>query len=240
MTASRSKTPAPRPAPRARSVDQFLADARATPVVKRGDAPGRLIFAIDATASRQPTWDLACELHAELFAEVQRVGNLAVQLVYFRGLSDFSASPWLVRAEELRERMLGVSCRGGRTQLVRLLGHAQREAALLPVRALIYIGDAFEESETSLLSAAGQLALRNLPALMFQEGRDAIAERAFAAVATITGGAHVRFDPSSPDALRRLLGAAATFATGGRAALERFAHRTGDAGARRLLTQIRR
>src|SRR5215831_7241103 len=155
MTASRSKTPVPRGAPRARTVDQFLADARATTVAPRSDAQGRLIFAIDATASRQPTWDLACELHAELFTEVQRVGGLAVQLVYFRGISDFAASPWLVRADELRERMLGVSCRGGRTQLVRLLGHAQREGALLPVRALIYIGDAFEESESSLLSAAG-------------------------------------------------------------------------------------
>ena len=198
------------------------------------------MFAIDATASRQPTWDLACELHAELFTEVERVGHLAVQLVYFRGLSDFSASPWLARPDELRTRMLGVSCRGGRTQLVRLLDHAQREASQSAVRVLIYIGDAFEESEASLLASAGQLALRNLPVLMFQEGDNPIAERAFSAVATITGGAHVRFDPSSREALRRLLGAAATFATGGRAALEHFARRTGDAGARRLLTQIRR
>ena len=39
---------------------------------------GRLVFALDATMSRQPTWDLACELQAGMFAAAASVGGLSV------------------------------------------------------------------------------------------------------------------------------------------------------------------
>jgi len=227
--------------PGTQSVEAFLARAKSV-AGPRGNAAGpiqRLIFAIDATASRQPTWDLACELHAELFAEVERLGNVAVQLVYFRGAADFSASGWLTRPDALRDTMLGVRCLGGRTQVVRLLQHAHREAATLPVRALIFIGDCFEESEAALLAAAGQLAIRNVPVFVFQEGDDPEAGRVFSAAAALTRGAHVPFDPGSPGALRELLGAVVRFATGGRAALEDFARSAGRTQARRLLNQLK-
>ena len=42
-----------------KDVNAFLAKVAATPVKKVGVKPGRLIFALDATASRQPTWDQA-------------------------------------------------------------------------------------------------------------------------------------------------------------------------------------
>ncbi len=203
-------------------------------------ATQRLVFAIDATASRQPTWDLATELHAALFDEVERLGNIAVQLAYFRGIGEFVASPWMTTPGELKDRMVGVTCRGGRTQLVALLRHVLREARTHPVRALVFIGDCFEESKTELLELAGQLALRDVPLLLFQEGRDAAALDAFAAAAEITGGAHVPFAPGSAETLRQLLGAAVRYATGGRAALEDFARRHQGAGALALLTQIKR
>jgi len=225
-------------APARRSVEAFLESARAVVPTRRTGAVQRLMFAIDATASRQPTWDLASELHAELFAEVERLGDVAVQLVYFRGARDFRASPWLTTPAELRARMLEVSCAGGRTQIVRLLGHAAEEAARSPVRALIYIGDAFEESRDDLLAAAGQLALRNLPVIAFQEGHDPTASDALAAVAARTGGAHVRFDPGSAAVLRELLAAAVRFATGGRAALVDFARTARLGGAQKLLSQL--
>ncbi len=151
------------------SVDRFLTEVSTaqTPSVR---STHRLLFGIDATASRQPTWDLACELHAELFAEAARAGNLAIQLCYYRGLNEFVASQWATTPDHLREQMLSVSCRGGRTQLRRLLEHALNEATRYPVRALIFIGDCFEEDEADVLRFAGQLAIRALPVFVFQEG----------------------------------------------------------------------
>jgi hypothetical protein len=222
------------------SVDAFLRRAQDAPLPVAGRTSARLLFAIDATASRQPTWDLATELHAALFDEVARLGNITVQLAYFRGIGEFVASPWLATAEELKQRMLGVHCQGGRTQFLRLLAHALTEASARPVRAVVFIGDCFEESETELARLAGQLALRNLPLLLFQEGHDATAMRAFGLAARLTGGAHVPFEPGAADALRRLLGAAVRYATGGCAALADFARRSGDRGPQALLEQLER
>jgi hypothetical protein len=232
------RVPEARDAAASRSVATFLERARSVAPPTRTEAVQRLIFAIDATASRQPTWDLASELHAELFAEVERLGHVAVQLVYFRGVNEFRASAWLTTPAELRSRMLEVRCAAGRTQLVHLLAHAAQEAARSPVRALIFIGDAFEESRDELLAAAGQLALRQVPVFAFQEGDDRVAADALGAVAARTGGAYVRFDPGSAAALRELLAAAVRFATGGRAALLEYARTARLGGARQLLSQL--
>jgi hypothetical protein len=220
------------------SVDQFLAEAsRAKPPVER--ATYRLLFGIDATASRQPTWDLACELHAELFAEAARVGNIAIQLAYYRGLNEFMATRWATTPPQLRDQMISVTCRGGRTQIARLLKHTLDEATRHPVRALIFIGDCFEEDDRDVLQWAGQLAIRALPVFIFQEGGDRRAGRVFAAIARMTGGAHVSFDANAPEELRRLLGAVARYAAGGRPALEHYADQLGSAETRALLSQLK-
>jgi len=198
----------------------------------------RLLFAIDATASRQPTWDLACELHAELFTEAARVGNIAIQLCYYRGLNEFVASRWATTAAQLRDQMGSVTCLGGRTQLNRVLAHAVHETATHPVRALVFIGDCFEEDEAETVHLAGQLALRALPVFAFQERGDRRAHKVFAELARITRGAHVAFDSHSPDQLRRLLGAVAHYAVGGRDALAEFTGRIGNDLTRALLTQL--
>jgi hypothetical protein len=57
-------------------------------------ARGRLIFALDATASRQPTWDASVRLQAEMFAEAGKIGGLEVQLIYYRGLDECKAGHW--------------------------------------------------------------------------------------------------------------------------------------------------
>ena len=80
-----------------------------------------MIFALDATASREPTWDLAMQLHGELFDAVSESGGARVQLAYYRGYNEFHASPWSGDAASLLDRMTGVGCRGGLTQLARLL-----------------------------------------------------------------------------------------------------------------------
>jgi hypothetical protein len=239
MTRSGSKTPhVPVAAEeKRRAVDQFLTEASRI----RAPAPRvtqRLVFALDATASRGPTWDLACALHSELFEAAQSHGNLAIQLCFYRGYEEFVATRWSTTPAALLDEMQRVTCKGGRTQLLRVLSHTLHESVLHPVRALVFIGDAFEEDLDQLKASAARLALHNVPVFVFHEGADPGAERAFASLARITKGAHVPFEPGSADSLRELLGAVAAYAAGGQAALEHYAS-TQSGGSRLLLAQLK-
>ncbi|MDX1718400.1 MAG: VWA domain-containing protein, partial [Anderseniella sp.] len=98
------------------SVDQFLAQVKATPAVAKA-GNGRLIFAMDATMSRQPTWDMALSLQSQMFSAVRDVGGLDVQLVYFRGFNECRASKWVSDPMALQRLMTGISVQGGRTQI---------------------------------------------------------------------------------------------------------------------------
>ncbi len=196
-------------------IDAFLQRARRTP---KGPV-GRLIFALDATQSRQPTWDRACQLQAEMFREAAGLGGLAIQLVFYRGFGECKASGWTTDSDALLKRMLGVRCEGGLTQIGKVLTAARRQAEAGPVAALVFIGDAFEEDIDRVCHLAGELGLLGVPALMFQEGDDPAASRAFGEIANLTGGAHCRLDLLSAEALRDLLRAAAAFAAGGFRAL---------------------
>jgi len=206
-------------------VERFLAAARTTkPPAERTKGPTRILFALDATASREPTWDLAMNLHAELFraaAGGAGAGHgddaVAVQLAYYRGYNEFHASPWSASPEALLERMTGVACRGGLTQIARVLAHALAESRRNPVKAAVFVGDACEEPHGPLTAAAGKLALFNLPLFVFQEGDDPNAHRLFRSLARITGGAHAPFEAGSADQLRALFGAVARYASRGRA-----------------------
>lgn len=223
---------APRP-PAASSraeIAAFLDETKAA-----GAGRGRLIFALDATMSRQPTWDLACGIQGEMFRAAARVGGLAVQLVYYRGNGEAKASPWAADSAALGRAMSAIACRGGLTQIERVLDHAAREAARRPVAALVFIGDAMEEEVDRLAAAAGALALRGVRAFLFLEGRDPTAERAFREIARITGGVMLPFDRGAPGEFAALLAAVAAFAAGGRQALEA----AGGTAARRLLADLR-
>jgi hypothetical protein len=218
-------------------VDAFLRQVAAAPVPARA-AVGRLIFALDATASRQPTWDRACHIQAEMFAATAALGGLAVQLCYFRGFAEFQATPWLTDAEVLVRRMTAVMCCAGTTQMTRVLRHAIREAAATRVSALVYVGDCMEESAATIAELGGKLGLLGVPALVFQEGDNPIARRSFQEVARLTNGAYARFDATSAETLRGLLTAAAVYAAGGRKALADYAGRAGGEVAR-LTRQLR-
>src|SRR5215472_2552004 len=112
---------------------------------KMGVGTKRLIFAIDATMSRQETWDSACRLQSEMFAEADKIGGLEVQLIYYRGLSEYRASHWTESAAELSNLMVRISCQAGETQIEKMLAHIRKEHASEPVNAAIFIGDACEE-----------------------------------------------------------------------------------------------
>lgn len=198
-------------------IEAFVRQARA---LAPGNANGRLILALDATMSRQPTWDLACELQGQMFDAVGNTGRLNVQLVYFRGLGECRASKFVADTASLKHLMTSIQCRSGQTQVGKVLAHALRESTASKVDAVVYIGDAMEENLDELAEKAGCLGLRGVPAFVFQEGHDAGAEHAFKEIARLSKGAWFRFDGKAAATLSRLLSAVAVFATGGIKALE--------------------
>lgn len=215
-------------------IDRFLAKAANLPARQAG---GRLVFALDATMSRQPTWDLAQSLQGEMFEAAATLGGLAVQLVYFRGFFECKASPFLDRGEGLAACMMKISVRAGRTQIGRVLRHVRDAAQAERIGALVFIGDAMEERIEDLARLAGELGLLGVKAFMFQEGHDPVAEETFRRIATLTGGAYAAFDANAAKRLKSLLGAAAAYAAGGLAALE--ARASTDSEASLMLSQMR-
>ncbi len=211
------------------NVQKFLSKVAAAPVRNKAGEKGRLIFALDATASRQPAWDRACHLQGEMFQETAALGGLEIQLAYYRGFGEFRASPWTAESDTLLRQMSAVFCLAGETQIRKVLQHAVNESKKHAVNALIFVGDCVEEDIDKLGAIAGELGLLGVPAFVFHEGRDPMAEFAFKQIATLTNGAYCRFDAASAQTLRELLRAVAVYAAGGRLALEDFARKKGGA-----------
>jgi hypothetical protein len=197
---------------------------------------GRLIFAMDATMSRQPTWDKALGIQGQMFVEAKKAGGLHVQLVYFRGFNECRSSKWVANPEALGQLIGKVSCQGGNTQISRVLEHVKNENAKAPVQAVIYVGDAQEEKIDALCQVAGELGLMGTPLFMFQEGDDKPALTGFKELARLTRGAYFKLDENSPSILAELLRAVAAYAAGGRKALADKAK--GGGVARLLLDQM--
>jgi hypothetical protein len=230
-------TPAPAATSRA-EIDAFLSRVDALGPTAVAGKRGRLIFALDATMSRQPTWDTACRLQADMFREAAAIGGLDIQLVYYRGLAECRASPWVAEPTRLGALMSRIDCRGGHTQIGKVLAHARHENDKAKVGTLVFVGDAMEETLDDLCAGAGELGLRNIPAFMFQEGYDPVCEQAFREIARLTRGAYCRFTPGAAHELAELLRAAAAYAAGGMKALADLKERN-STGAVRLLEQLK-
>jgi hypothetical protein len=183
-------------------------------------ARGRLIFAIDATASREPTWDLAAGLTGQMFEAA-------------RGYRECVASRWFSDAPSLIAAMRRVRCEAGHTQIGRVLDHIRKENAKQKVAAAVLISDACEEDAGDLFRRATELGV---PVFMFQEGSSKEIARIYEEIARITGGAIAEFNASAAQRLAGLLRAVAAFAAGGIKAL--VAQKT--EAARLLLTQIKK
>lgn len=218
-------------------VDAFLQTVKTTPPSAISEGRGRLAFSLDATASRQATWDRAMSLQNDMFINTRGIGELDVQLVYYRGYDECRASKWMRSADQVVGMMRKVSCMAGRTQIHRVLKHAIAEARQTPVQALVFIGDCIEEDVDQLGDLAGQCRLLNMPVFIFQEGRNRSAESAFKQIAVLSGGAHCRFDETSASALGDLLNAVAAYAAGGRKALQQL-QKQGSGQASALLEQM--
>jgi hypothetical protein len=219
-------------------IDAFLERVRGLGPVNTSGQRGRLVFALDATMSRQPTWDSACALQAEMFREAAAIGGLDIQLVYFRGLNECRASGWVAGTEKLASLMSAIDCRGGHTQIGKVLSHARGEQAKRKVQALVFVGDAMEESIDDLCVAAGELGILGVPVFMFQEGHDPVAEGAYREIARLSRGAYCRFDTGAAHELGELLRAVAAYAAGGIKALSDLSARKAGP-ARMLLAQLK-
>ena len=231
-----TRIPSTRPGPSstAREIDAFLGAVREGAVPASGAA--RLVFALDATMSRQPAWGLASRVQVGMFDAAAAIGGLGVQLIYFRGFRECRASRWVSDPRRLAALMRTITCEAGETQIGRVLGHVLEETGRAPVRALVYVGDAMEESLDGLCDTAGRLGLLGVKAFMFHEGGSDAVAAAYGEIARLTGGAAMPFDSRSPAGLAALLRAVAAYAAGGAPALDRLASR--EEGARLLLAAI--
>jgi len=217
-------------------IDAFLNQVKSLGPAATAGQRGRLIFALDATMSRQPLWDTACTLQADMFREAAAIGGLDVQLIYYRGIGECRASKWVSDATQLGSLMVKIDCRGGHSQIGKILAHTRRESERQKVQALVFVGDAMEEPIDDLCAAAGGLGLLGVPAFMFQEGGDPVAEKAFREIARLSRGAYCKFDPGSAAQLAELLRAVAAYAAGGMKAL---ANLKGQRSAMKLLEQLK-
>jgi hypothetical protein len=235
---SKDSQQSPAPVSSKPEIQEFVEQLRALGPSTAQGKRGRLVFALDATMSRQPTWDTACTLQADMFREAAGIGGLDIQLVYFRGLGECRASGWVASGQKLAELMSQIDCRGGQTQIGKVLSHARQEHARRKVQALVFVGDAMEEAIDTLCQAAGELGLLGVPVFMFQEGDDPVAESAYREIARLSRGAYCRFDAGSAHQLGELLRAVAAYAAGGMKALVELSEKR-SSGAQKLLSQLK-
>ncbi len=221
----------------ATKVAAFLDKVASAPVVKPAGQRGRLIFALDATASRQPTWDRATHIQTQMFTKTSSLGGLEIQLCFYRGYGEFNYSPWYERSRDLLKRMTAVFCLGGLTQIRKVLKHAIKESKKQKVQALVFVGDCVEEDVDQLSQLAGDLGLLGVPVFVFHEGHESRAARAFEHIARLSNGAYCPFDADSPQQLKELLSAVAVYAAGGRRALQDFSKDKGGP-VRRLVHEL--
>jgi hypothetical protein len=210
-------------------------------------ARAKLVFSVDATASRQPMWDMACQLQSEMFDAAAAIGGLEIQLVFYRGTS-CSHTAWTTDAEVLAAQMRRIRCEAGTTQIARVLRHIRAEHTREKVAAAIFVGDAVEEPPGELYDAAAGLP----PLFIFHEGSNPVVyfdrhgqivaahplqkvQDVFREIARLTNGAYSKFDAGAAKQLGELLRAVAAFAVGGLGALADL--RTDS--ARKLLAQLK-
>jgi len=219
-------------------IDSFLKKVKQVKsMTSYGDPAGKLAFIIDATASRQPTWDYARKIQSSMFDAADESGSLNVQLIYFRGMGEFYVSSWSNDSKTLNREMADVLCMSGHTQIEQSLNQVLLETRRAHVSAAVYIGDACEEPVNSIYRIAGELGLHKTPVFMFQEHYDKPVESIYREIARLTGGAYCRFDMNSPDLLKELLSAVAIYAAGGSRALKMFADK-GTAQLQEMTRQL--
>lgn len=205
----------------------------ATPAGRAVGAPAerrpRLVFGVDATASREPTWTSAKQITDRMFDAIP--GALDVALAVHGGsqlhtFTEFSADPQAFRAQAARVR-----CEAGQTQICELL-HRAIEAG--GVRVVSYIGDAFEEMPEEAFALADRCKLRGIKVVILADQAGEHALQVFREIAERTGGAVLDFRSGELDLMGEVLEGVAALALGGRKLLASSA----KPGAKLLLQHL--
>jgi hypothetical protein len=197
-----------------------------------GMRPGRLIFGLDLTASREATLDNARIATAAIFAAIKTIGSVAVKLIYFRGTDECRASRWHDDPRVLSEFMRRLSCESGETQIARVLRLALGETE--KVSGVVYVGDHCEDDVGELQRLARTLGERSMPLFVFHEcadnnERSLKAKRVFKRMAEASGGVYSELKPNSGAALREMLSSVAAFSSAGIEGVKRTCPATPEA-----------
>jgi hypothetical protein len=182
----------------------------------------RLVFAVDATASREPAWEAARQVTDALVKALP--GALDVALAVHGGSRVHTFTGFTADAAALRDRAAGVTCQAGLTRLLPILSASLKQSS---VRVIVYIGDVFEESLTHGRRLADSLGAQGTKLIVLHDTADASARRdaeVFWDLAKRTGGCVLPFDAGAPGRLRNILSAVAVYAVGGEKLLREQRH----------------
>ena len=205
---------------------------------------GRLIFALDATASREGMWDLAAQLQSQMFEEAAKIGGLDIQLLYYRGSGRNSINAVDVRcARACQSNEQRSDARPGPPRSHACSGTSERSTSARRSARRSSSATPCEELPSDLYAVAESLGV---PLFVFQEGSNWAVppvcdppplkvETIFRELARLTNGAYGKFDAGAAMQLGELLRAVAAFAVGGVRAL---ANQHTDS-ARKLLGQMK-
>lgn len=205
---------------------QTTALTRAVAAFKAQRRPVHIGMIIDATGSREESWEQAQTAQLRMFKDLGGLKALQLRLLQFGGgkLTDYG---WQGDALKAAKKMAAVRCRQGLTQFIPALEAFAADGK--KADALILIGDAFEESDNVALLPSWNLRDRGTRVFCFREGDDPVAASAFSTIAETTGGRSIKLGDELP--LADLCSGAALLAAGGQDALKRLP----NAKARQLL-----
>lgn len=189
----------------------------------------RLVFGVDATASREAMWESAQRITDRMFDAIP--GALDVALAVHGGSEVHTWTEFSADVQRFRAQAAAVRCQAGHTRLCELM---QRTLDAGGVRVMSYIGDAFEEDASEAFALADRFKLRGIKAVILADQANEPTLRVFRELAERTGGALLDFRSGKLDLMGEVLGAVAALAIGGRKLLAE--RRT--AGARLLLSHL--
>src|ERR1700733_3610098 len=206
------------------------AAAAALPALSHAEPPGetgapgrpRLIFAVDATASREPAWTAARKVTDALVKALP--GELDVALAGHGGSRVHTFTAFTNSAATLRDRAAGVACEAGMTRLLPILSTSLRQPG---VRVVVYIGDVFEESLNHGRRLADAMGTQGTKLIVLHDTADPGARRdaeVFWDLTKRTGGCVLPFNAAASSRLRDLLSAVAVYAVGGEKLLRERRH----------------
>lgn len=179
------------------------------------DRRPRLVFAVDATASRSATWASAQTITDRMFDAIP--GALDVALEVHGGGNVHTFTGFSADLHEFRKRASRVRCTSGHTRLVDLM---QRTLDAGGVRVMSYIGDAFEESADEAFELADRFKHFGIKAVILADQADVSTMLIFEEIARRTGGAVLDFRSGDLDLMGEVLAGVAALAVGGRGMLE--------------------